>query len=89
MELGRIVAGPIRQDTVTILEQDGWKVWTSKIVQNPGHRYPAKFSGVYTKLKIFGRDMGYDRIVGSLALEGISVFLYLHLVLPMIFRILC
>ena len=58
-----IVAGPIRQDTVTILEQDGWKVWTSEIVQNPGHGYPAKFSGVYTKLKIFGRDMGYDRIV--------------------------
>lgn len=57
-----IVAGPVRHDTISILEQDGWKVWTSEIVQNPGERYPAKFSGVYTKLRIFG-DTTYDRIV--------------------------
>ncbi|KAI8114133.1 hypothetical protein M9434_002259 [Picochlorum sp. BPE23] len=57
-----IVAGPVRHDTISILEQDGWKVRTSEIVQNPGDVFPPKFSGVYTKLRIFG-DTTYDRIV--------------------------
>jgi inositol phosphorylceramide glucuronosyltransferase 1 len=53
-DLVALVAGKISDSTLKLLRDDGWIVKQSDIVSNPTAVHPKKFSGVYTKLLLFG-----------------------------------
>lgn len=61
-DLVALVAGEVSQGTLNVIQDDGWIVRRSNIVSNPTRWHPGKFSGVYTKLLVFGEEE-YQQIV--------------------------
>eukprot|EP00850_Spirogloea_muscicola_P003223 SM000013S26392 [mRNA] locus=s13:183972:187291:- [translate_table: standard] len=52
----------VTDDGAALLEADGWLVERISLVANPNRRRPARFWGVYTKLRIFNMT-AYDKVV--------------------------
>ena len=48
-----IVTGKLSRRSKDTLRKDGWIVKTLETIDNPGKKYPERFSAVYTKLGIF------------------------------------
>ena len=57
-----LVAGDVSQTTLDLLQEDGWIVRRSNIVENPSINHPHNFHGVYTKLLLFGEEQ-YDQVI--------------------------
>lgn len=62
-DLVALVAGKISDSTLKLLRDDGWIVKQSDIVSNPTAVHPKKFSGVYTKLLLFGEFSEYEQVI--------------------------
>mmetsp|Transcript_7207 Transcript_7207/g.44844 ORF Transcript_7207/g.44844 Transcript_7207/m.44844 type:complete len:557 (-) Transcript_7207:420-2090(-) len=59
------IASDASEDSIRTLEEDGWKVVVAETIQNPstgpGHKFPKRFWGVYTKLSIF--KLPYKKVI--------------------------
>lgn len=59
------IASDASEESIRTLEEDGWKVVVAETIQNPstgpGHKFPKRFWGVYTKLSIF--KMPYKKVL--------------------------
>lgn len=59
------IASDASEESIRTLEGDGWKVVVAETIQNPstgpGHKFPKRFWGVYTKLSIF--KLPYKKVI--------------------------
>ncbi|CAM6105868.1 unnamed protein product [Calypogeia fissa] len=57
-----LVSKGVTPEAMDLLEADGWIVTQIELLANPNSHRPARFWGVYTKLKIFNMT-NYDKVV--------------------------
>ena len=62
-DLVALVAGKISGSCLKTIQDDGWIIKRSEIVSNPTVDHPKKFSGVYTKLMLFGGFSEYEQVI--------------------------
>ncbi|XP_024540904.1 inositol phosphorylceramide glucuronosyltransferase 1 [Selaginella moellendorffii] len=61
-DLAVLVSDGVSMDAIRLLEADGWIVERIELLSNPNQQRPARFWGVYTKLKIFNMTQ-YQKVV--------------------------
>jgi len=57
-----LVSDGVSKSGIELLEADGWRVERIDLLKNPNSKRPARFWGVYTKLRIFNMT-DYEKVV--------------------------